>query len=53
VNRQLSDVEAIVTFTLLPQPFTQEASELTPSLKLRRKIVMEHYKGQIESMFKD
>ncbi|MGH7863875.1 MAG: AMP-dependent synthetase/ligase, partial [Candidatus Binataceae bacterium] len=53
VNRQLSDVEAIVAFTLLPRPFTQEASELTPSLKLRRKIVVDHYKGQIESMYGD
>ncbi len=53
VNRQLSDVEALVAFTLLARPFTQEASELTPSLKLRRKVVMEHYKGAIESMFKE
>jgi long-chain acyl-CoA synthetase len=52
-NRPLSDVEAISKFTLLPRPFTQDAGELTPTLKLRRKIVQEHYRDQIESMYRE
>ncbi len=53
INKQLSDVEAIVGFTIIPQPFTQESGELTPSLKVRRKIVQAHFKEQIDSMFGD
>ncbi len=52
-NKPLSDIEAISSFTLLPRPFTQDAGELTPTLKLRRKIVHEHYREQIESMYRD
>ncbi len=52
-NKPLSDVEAISRFTLLPRPFSQDTGELTPTLKLRRKIVQEHYREQIESMYRD
>ncbi|HEY9158473.1 long-chain fatty acid--CoA ligase [Candidatus Binatus sp.] len=52
INKQLSDVEAIVGFTIM-QPFTQENGELTPSLKVRRKIVQAHFKQQIDAMFGD
>jgi long-chain acyl-CoA synthetase len=51
LNRGLSDVEAIVDFRLTPSPFSQENSELTPTLKLRRKIVQEHYREAIEAMY--
>ncbi len=53
INKQLSDVEAIAAFTIVPQPFTQENGELTPSLKVRRKIVQAHFKEQIDSMYGD
>ncbi len=53
INKQLSDVEAIVGFTIVAQPFTQENGELTPSLKVRRKIVQAHFKDQIDAMFGD
>ncbi|MGD0671775.1 MAG: long-chain fatty acid--CoA ligase [Candidatus Binatus sp.] len=53
INKQLSDVEAIVGFTIIAQPFTQENGELTPSLKVRRKIVQAHFKEQIDAMFGD
>ncbi len=53
INKQLSDVETIVGFTIVPQPFTQERGELTPSLKVRRKVVQAHFKDQIDSMFGD
>ena len=52
-NKPLSDVEAISAFTIVPRPFSQENGELTPTLKLRRKVVQEHYREQIESMYRD
>jgi long-chain acyl-CoA synthetase len=52
INKQLSDVEAVAAFTIVP-PLTQENGELTPSLKVRRKIVQAHFKDQIDSMYGD
>ena len=52
-NKSLSDVEVIAGFTLLAQPFSQENGELTPTLKVRRRVVQQHYRDQIEGMFRD
>jgi len=51
LNKGLSDVETIVDFRLLAHPFSQENGELTPTLKLRRRIVADHYGELIESMY--
>jgi len=51
LNLDLSDIEAIAAFTLIPWPFSQENGELTPTLKLRRKAVQEHYRKEIEAMY--
>jgi long-chain acyl-CoA synthetase len=50
-NKPLSDVEAITSFKLIAKPFTQENGELTPTMKLRRRVVQAHYRGEIESMY--
>ncbi|HUN57379.1 MAG TPA: long-chain fatty acid--CoA ligase [Candidatus Binataceae bacterium] len=50
-NRSHSDVEAISAFRLIPEPFTQENGELTPTLKIRRRIIQQHYQSLIESMY--
>ncbi len=52
-NKSRSDVEAIAAFTLIPQPFAQENGELTPTLKVRRRVVQEHYRDRIEAMYGD
>jgi long-chain acyl-CoA synthetase len=52
-NKPLSDVEAIAAFTLIPQPFSQENGEMTPTMKVRRRVVQQHYKDTIDSMFRD
>ncbi|MDO8432858.1 MAG: long-chain fatty acid--CoA ligase [Candidatus Binatus sp.] len=53
LNKQLSDVEAVSAFAIVPNAFSQENGELTPSLKVRRKMVQAHYQDQIDSMFRD
>ena len=50
-QRELAAFEKIKRFTLLPAPFTMESGELTDTLKLRRRIVSEHYAEQIEAMY--
>jgi long-chain acyl-CoA synthetase len=51
LNKGLSDVETIVAFALVPDPFSQENGELTPTLKLRRRVIGEHYREVIEQMY--
>jgi len=52
-NKALSDVEAISAFTLIANPFSQENGELTPTMKVRRRVVAAHYQKQIDSMYRD
>ena len=51
INEQLADWEKIRKFTLLAKEFSQEKDELTPTLKLRRKTIEEHYKKQLENLY--
>ena len=52
-NKPLSDVEAIAAFTLIAQPFSQDNGEMTPTMKVRRRVVQQHHKEVIDSMFRD
>ncbi len=49
----LSRHEQIGQFTLLAQPFTVDRGELTPTLKLRRNVITEHYAAEIEAMYSE
>ena len=51
LNHSLADYEAITAFRLIPTPFSQERNEMTPTMKLRRKIILEHYRHEVESMY--
>jgi long-chain acyl-CoA synthetase len=51
VNRDRVRVEQIKRFAILPRDFSQEEGELTPTLKLRRKIVHEHFASEIEQLY--
>jgi len=44
-------VEQIRKFRLLPHEWTQETGEMTPTLKLKRKILEEKFKGEIEKLY--
>ena len=43
VNRERSRFEQIKRFAILPRDFTMEHDEVTPTLKLKRRDVMEHF----------
>jgi long-chain acyl-CoA synthetase len=51
VNKDRVRVEQIKRFAILPRDFTQEDGEVTPTLKLRRKVVHEHFADEIESLY--
>jgi long-chain acyl-CoA synthetase len=51
VNKERVRVEQIKRFAILPRDFSQEAGELTPTLKLRRRVVQEHFSDEIESLY--
>ena len=53
LQAQFTSYEKIKKITLLPYPFTMESGELTNTLKLRRKVVLQHYAGEIERMYKE
>ncbi len=52
VNRDRVRVEQIKRFAILPRDFTQEDGEVTPTLKLRRKVVQEHFAREIEDLYR-
>ena len=52
-NGDLARYEQIKYYTVLAAPFTVEAGELTPTLKLKRRIINQKYKDIIESMLRD
>ena len=53
INSRLAPYETIKKFVLLARDFSIEGGELTPTLKLRRKIIYEKYKHRIEDMYID
>jgi long-chain acyl-CoA synthetase len=51
VNDNLASFETIKEFILTPAVFSIETGELTPSLKIKRKVVLEKFKDQIDKMY--
>ena len=53
LQQQLALYEQVKRFTLLPNPLSMEKGELTNTLKIRRRVLNENYKEQIEKMYLD
>lgn len=53
IQHELASYEQVKKFALLTAPFTMEAGELTPTLKLRRKIILQRYKKEIDTFYCD
>ena len=51
VNRDRSRFEQIKRFAILPRDFSAEEDEITPTLKLRRRVVQEHFADEIEALY--
>jgi long-chain acyl-CoA synthetase len=50
-NSAVSRSESIRVFRVLPQPFDQTNGLLTPSMKLRRDSIVQHYATEIDAMY--
>ena len=51
VNAELARVEQIKKFSVLKKPFSIETGELTPTLKVKRKVVNDRYADEIDQMY--
>jgi long-chain acyl-CoA synthetase len=52
INRDLSQFERIKRFALLPREFSIETGELTPTLKVKRRVVEEKWEDVIEALYR-
>jgi long-chain acyl-CoA synthetase len=51
VNRDKASFEQVKRFAIPPRDFTAEDDEVTPTLKLKRKVVAEHFADEIEALY--
>jgi long-chain acyl-CoA synthetase len=50
-NQQVSQVERIKRFTILPTEWTVDSEELTPTLKLKRRVIHQKYANEIDALY--
>jgi long-subunit acyl-CoA synthetase (AMP-forming) len=48
----ISRAQTVQKFAVLPADFTQETGELTPTMKLKRKVVLEKYADVVAGLYK-
>jgi long-chain acyl-CoA synthetase len=51
INQKFNHVEQIKKFELLPQEWSIDTGEMTPKMSLKRKVVMEKYKADVEKIY--
>ena len=51
VNRERSRFEQIKRFTILPRDFEMDRGEVTPTLKLRRRVVLDHFADEVDALY--
>ncbi|WP_394847265.1 AMP-dependent synthetase/ligase [Pendulispora brunnea] len=52
-NANLAKVETVKKFIILPRPLSMEDGELTPTLKVKRRVVNQNWAAQIEAMYQE
>jgi long-chain acyl-CoA synthetase len=50
-NQAVSKAEAIRKFAILPVDFTEDTGELTPTMKVKRKVVAQKFASDIEALY--
>ncbi|MFV1118533.1 hypothetical protein QML03_28970, partial [Klebsiella pneumoniae] len=50
-NRAVSKAESIRRFTILPADWTEEGGQLTPSLKVKRNVVMREFRSDVADLY--
>ncbi|EJW91107.1 long-chain-fatty-acid-CoA ligase [gut metagenome] len=53
LQQDLAHYEMVKRFILLPRPFTMENGELTNTLKIKRRVIYEHYAKEIDQIYLD
>jgi long-chain acyl-CoA synthetase len=53
VNAEMARVEQIKRFTILSRELSIAEGELTPTLKVKRNVVADHFQSEIEAMYSD
>ncbi len=51
VNSQFSRAEGIKRWKLLERDFLMEAEEITPTLKVRRRAILEKFAGDVDDLY--
>jgi len=53
VNGSLANFETVKRFRVVAEEWTQETGELTPSMKLKRRVITERYAAEIDALYAD
>ena len=53
LNQRLASYETIKKFIIAPADFSQENGQLTPTLKVKRKVVIQQYQTQLEQLYQE
>jgi len=52
-KKAISNAQKVHRFTILPNDFSVDSGELTPTLKLKRKIINQKYEAHINSLYEE
>jgi long-chain acyl-CoA synthetase len=53
VNAGLANFETIKRFRVVPEEWSQDTGELTPSMKLKRRVITERYSAVVSALYVD
>lgn len=51
INKSVARVQTLKRLTILPKQFSEDSGELTPTMKVKRNIVLKKYSAEIQSMY--